>query len=621
MQNLFQRRRFAVFRYAAVFIFLSFSNIDHLYAQTVAEIDSLNKLILTGNDSIKIAAMTDMAKLLCETDLIRAEYYARNAFQLSKQINNPSCIAKSLLRLGTVYEYKEKYDSASVLYYQSLKIAEKIKDTLTIANTLQNIGVMHYYQGNIKEAEKFYMKAASLLQKIGNKEYLAKVYNNLGAIKRKQKKYNEAIFYYKESLNLKKEINDRKGVQNSYFNLAIVYEYKDMLDSSIYLIRQSIAFDKSNNDNYNLAHDYTTLGEIYVKKNELQTANALYDTALTFVNLQPNNYLYSVLYTGKSIIDTLNQNYKSAFYHASLAKYYNDKVYDEEIANKAATIAAIYENEKKETTIDLQKKQINNKNKILWLSFISLGLISLLALVIFYTLQRKKKDNKLLQQQKQEIEAKTEEVKTQAEEIAKIQSQMNPHFVYNALGSIQNIISENKTELANQQISEFAKLMRTTLNNADKKVITLSEEIEFLKRYILFEQKNSATLFSFNIHTDKNIDVENIAIPVMLIQPLLENCIKHGIGGKADGKIQLSFLKKEDILQITVDDNGKGRKEKTNLLHTSKAVSILEKRVLSFNAEHSIMIRQPVRFTDKKDDNDTAIGTTVTIELHLLELY
>jgi two-component system LytT family sensor kinase len=455
-------------------------------AQTAVEIDSLNAIIEYGNDSLKIDALNELSILFCESDLLRAEMNARNAIALSKKTGSQSLLARSMLRLGSVYDYKEKFDSASMVYYQALRIAESINDSLTMAKIYMNIGVMHYFQGNINEADKFYLLSAGLFSRLGNDENLSKVYNNLGTVRRKQNNYDEAISYYNKSLQLKKKLNDIRGANKTYFNIAIVYEYKGLFDSSIAIIKQSILFDQSKKDFFSLTHDYITLGEIYTRKNDLVNALANYDTAIILLKSYPSNYLSIKVYQGKLSVDTLLNNYKDALYHSQKITEYKDLLYNEEINSKTATIAAIYENEKKEEKIKLQTKQLKQKNVILILGLILLGLISVLAGVIYYSLQRKKKDNLLLSKQKREIEAKTEQVKNQAEEIARHQSQMNPHFVYNALGSIQNIIADNKLVLANEQISEFAKLMRATLNNADKRYITLEEEIDFLKRYIFF---------------------------------------------------------------------------------------------------------------------------------------
>lgn len=605
----------------SVLICILFLSNPDANAQTAAEIDSLNAIIEHGNDSLKIDALNELSILFCESDLLRAEMNARNAIALSKKTGSKSLLARSMLRLGSVYDYKEKFDSASMVYYQALRIAESINDSLTMGKIYMNIGVMHYFQGNINEADKFYLLSTGLFSRLGNDENLSKAYNNLGTVRRKQDKYDEAISYYNKSLQLKKKLNDIRGANKTYFNIAIVYEYKGLLDSSIAIIKQSILFDQSKKDFFSLTHDYITLGEIYTKKNDLVNALANYDTAIFLLKSYPNNYLYLKVYQGKLSVDTLLNNYKDALYHSQKITEYKDLLYNEEINSKTATIAAIYENEKKEEKIKLQTKQLKQKNVILILGLILLGLISVLAGVIYYSLQRKKKDNLLLSKQKREIEAKTEQVKNQAEEIARHQSQMNPHFVYNALSSIQHIISEQKVDLANQQIGEFAKLMRATLNNADKRAVTLEEEIDFLKRYIAFEQKNSATPFSFEIHTDTGLDIENTAIPAMLIQPLLENSIKHGIADKTDGRLKLLFTRKENALHILIDDNGNGRKQKTYMSHASKAVSIIEKRINAFNEEHSFVQTKPITYIDKKDSNGQAIGTVAEIVLFYQELY
>lgn len=141
-------------------------------------------------------------------------------------------------------------------------------------------------------------------------------------------------------------------------------------------------------------------------------------------------------------------------------------------------------------------------------------------------------------------------------ELKAIRSQMNPHFVFNALGSIQSLINQEKTADANQYLVNFAKLLRMALSSADKKLTSLADELEQLELYLRLEQLRVP--FVYNISVESNIHPVNEEIPGMLIQPIVENAVIHGIVPQSGGNIDIRVGKEENILSVEVADDGAG---------------------------------------------------------------
>ncbi|MNL29701.1 Sensor histidine kinase YehU [compost metagenome] len=136
-----------------------------------------------------------------------------------------------------------------------------------------------------------------------------------------------------------------------------------------------------------------------------------------------------------------------------------------------------------------------------------------------------------------------------------IRSQLNPHFLFNALSGIQNLMNKNETDNANKYLSKFARLTRNVLD--DKELISLSQEKTLLDDYLQMEQLRFG--FKYEINQSENLDLDNIEIPSMLLQPFVENAVKHGISQKAaNGQIMISFTKQANDLVLTVTDNGNG---------------------------------------------------------------
>ncbi len=142
-------------------------------------------------------------------------------------------------------------------------------------------------------------------------------------------------------------------------------------------------------------------------------------------------------------------------------------------------------------------------------------------------------------------------------EIKSIRSQLNPHFVFNALSSIQGLINKNDIKAANHYLAEFSNLLRESLRNNDKEMVPLAIEISLLETYLKLEQLRFR--FQYEIKIDERLNKNSTEIPSLLLQPLIENAIKHGVSLLADkGVVMIDFIKKDNDLLVSVADNGKG---------------------------------------------------------------
>ncbi|MDR0574032.1 MAG: histidine kinase [Tannerella sp.] len=147
-----------------------------------------------------------------------------------------------------------------------------------------------------------------------------------------------------------------------------------------------------------------------------------------------------------------------------------------------------------------------------------------------------------------------------------LRREMNPHFIFNSLNSVNQFISENNELEANKYLSSYSKLMRTIMENSNKDFIPLSTELEQLREYLDLEQLRFRDKFTYTIHVDAALDTDSIVIPNMLIQPQLENAVWHGLRYKEEaGILSLSVFRKEDGVRIVVEDNGIGLKKSREL--------------------------------------------------------
>jgi LytS/YehU family sensor histidine kinase len=201
-----------------------------------------------------------------------------------------------------------------------------------------------------------------------------------------------------------------------------------------------------------------------------------------------------------------------------------------------------------------------------------------------------------------------------------IKSQMNPHFFYNALNTIQSYILSNDKKMALNYLSKFSTLTRTILEMSEKEYIGLAEEIKTINLYLEIEQARFNEDFEYAIEYENLSELEPLKIPSMLLQPYIENAIKHGLLHKVGPKkLIISFVKNKKTLQIKIDDNGIGRQKSSELnsikskKHQSFATEAMQNRIDLLNKNKSKKIS--INYIDKINENQQSTGTTVIIEI------
>ncbi|MBC6111792.1 sensor histidine kinase [Pedobacter fastidiosus] len=198
---------------------------------------------------------------------------------------------------------------------------------------------------------------------------------------------------------------------------------------------------------------------------------------------------------------------------------------------------------------------------------------------------------------------------TQQKNIAKLQlnsvrSQLNPHFLFNALAGIQNLMNKNEIDNANRYLSKFARLTRNVLDS--KELISLTEEKTLLDDYLQMEQLRFG--FQYKINAPADLDTENIEIPSMLLQPFVENAVKHGIAEKgADGNIEIDFKKQSADLILSIKDNGKGFDATKD--YSGLGLSLSKNRISLLN---TIYKETPFVLNIQSDTNGTVVTITLT---------
>lgn len=256
-----------------------------------------------------------------------------------------------------------------------------------------------------------------------------------------------------------------------------------------------------------------------------------------------------------------------------------------------------------------------------WWFYLIVAILLILIIAIIYI----NRINTLRNKADSEIEKFKLEKALQLNVLSSIRSQMNPHFLFNALNTIQSYIYLNDKKQAISYLGKFSVLTRKILDESNRETISLSEEIETLDLYLQLEKMRFENILNYKIQTEHIDYTEQIKIPPMLIQPYVENAVKHGLMHKPNNRqlsITFSYDVKEHNICVIIDDNGIGRKRsfeinsKRNAAHKSFSTKANKTRLDILNSHRKDPIS--VSITDKTDAYGNPTGTTVQINIPVL---
>ena len=274
--------------------------------------------------------------------------------------------------------------------------------------------------------------------------------------------------------------------------------------------------------------------------------------------------------------------------------------------------------------VDIYGNEINHKpinfkiKKAYWqTNWFSLAILSLACLSIYLIIKGSTKNTKRKSFQKEQLSKRMANL-----ELSALKAQMNPHFVFNALGAIQYFIQVNDVESADNYLTQFARLMRKYLESSKEKLLPLKEEIELLNLYTQLEKLRFEDLFDVKMSVDENVSIEDTYIPTMIIQPFIENAINHGLSERRDKKgiLNIKFLMEDEVAVCVVTDNGIGRVKAEKLKwknHKSRGMEIIAGKIQALKSSGIIDVQ--ISTDDLDSDNSQFPGTKVIFKFKILD--
>ncbi len=474
---------------------------------------------------------------------------AAELYETRHKTNNQG-YAGVLTNIGLLYNRLENTDLALKYYNRSLKICRKLNYDLGTANALTNIGNLYDITGESQKALEYYFEALNLMTLIDNNNGIASALTNIGITHINLKNYDKAIDKLKNSIKLYEKLNNTYNLSIVHQNIGVAYlenpeSNNEQLNNAKFHFEEALKYAKETNTIKTQAETLFYLSELRAKLNEHKTAYHEFKKATK-----------------------LRDSFLSIEKKEEIAKIESKYKYDK----KAMVLKATHDKEQliKEAEITHQKS-VKNASII--------GGSGLIAASIIGFILYRRKQSAVTKSKEAEFNAKVSDTELKA-----LRSQMNPHFIFNSINSIGDYILKNDTKSASDYLSKFAKLMRLTLENSEKKEILLSEDIILLRTYMDIERKRFNNAFNYTISIDKELDPENILVPPMILQPFIENSIIHGLSKKKNfGRVNISFKADKKMLLCSVDDNGIGRQKSHANTSKSMGIAITKSRIEIIN--------------------------------------
>jgi len=536
--------------------------------------DALQLSVEANNIEFRVYSLNMISSVYSRTEAIKSSLdYSQNALELAETVATPSdglkkSIIASLNNIGATYQMLEQYDLAIEKYERSMILEKELDDKLGLAINHKNLGECYEAQGKLEPALNNFRKSLVYYEIMDSNKGKITCNYNIAHVYVHQGKIQEAIDILQSNLLKAISLDDNKLITTIYINLGWAFIRLGDYNAAETNLESGLALAKTNKLNAEIAEANKFLSELWIKRDDYQKGMRYYKDFKKYE---------------ERITSSLN------------LRYVNDMIlrYESEMrANQLERLAE--ENE----SVRLKLK----KNKTM---LIIIGISLILLIGILYILYRQSQlnaDKKLL-----------------TLEQSMLRSQMNPHFLFNSLNSIKLYIINNEKKNAVHYLNKFSKLVRKILEASSQREISLAEELETVELYMNIENIRFSNEINFNVHIKDDIDIHNIKIPSLILQPFLENALWHGLSSKEGAKnIDLEVKKgKNGFIEIVITDNGVGRdaaeriKDSKLLKRKSVGIDITKERLANFSRDYENYFH--VDIIDKFDDDTNPIGTQIVI--------
>jgi tetratricopeptide (TPR) repeat protein len=536
----------------------------------------------------------------------------QKALNIAQKINHEGLLADVYNQIGVVYRRTDDNAMALDMHFKALRMAEHVKDTFNISVSINSIGNVNLSLGRYHTAIQYFTQSLAMSDMMGNLLGKAINYNNIGDCWHKLGELDSALYYHNLSLDYNSRIGSRIGQAICFASIGTDYIAKGEPEKALEYLDKSLRTNRKLGDLMQVAFSLGKIGETYFSMNKYAKAQEYLLESYEMASTIGSKFQAEETARLLSKLNEINGNHAKALEYYKKASVYKDSMLNEKNMFHITTMEAVLDSEAQRDKITLlnqetlKQQSVLGRQRLLIVFFIVIVavFISVTTLLVFQFRLRNKYRNLKHQQRL-------------------LRSQMNPHFIFNALSAIQVYVLENDVEKSTRFLTDFAKLMRQVLRSSNHDYISLKEESEILKYYLELQKLRFVTPFDYFIDVDKSLDWENVVVPPMITQPFVENAIEHGLKPiDRDGYLTIRFRKVGLQVIVEVEDNGIGIDTAMAKLdkpksHDSMAIKITKERLDVIRNDSGGKVG--LEIIDKKSINPFDRGTIVRIILPLVE--
>lgn len=590
---------------------------------------------------------------VCEFNLLNGEFNTakkglERAVSFARTKRENQWVSQAYRLYSKVYLYENKKDSSDLLINRAIEFAKRSNNELELALCLHQSALNHAQFSNIQEAVTQELLALQVVEKLNNtyyecifnrfiaelsldagnlreaENYLRKSQLKGGRISSKRLKLendilrarieirkgfpNEVLVFLPASVKGLEALKDYLSLGEAWMVLGETYNAAKQINKSLDAFNTSLTYFEQSRQPEKMASVYHQIGLVYLSKKDLANAEKNILKAIVIRNnIKERNRIYESYFALSNVYAEQGQKQKAYDYlkrHTDFLRRNSFSIDSKKIEDLTQTNSReererLIETQEEKLQKELKEKeilQLQSDRQLLGISIV-IAIFFLSAVSVFFIVRQRT----TLQEQRESEMSQT-----------LLRSQMNPHFIFNALAVIQSYIYENTPEKTSKFLVNFSRLIRLILENSPKEFITIDIEKEILSKYLTTQKLRFEDRFNFNIEIDEELIFRRALIPPMITQPFIENSIEHGqLHTIEHGMIEITMKERFGMLEVVITDNGVGRtkagKIKKNKSHKSMALEITRERIEIMNKKYKGKGSLTISDLDEKQKTGTRV--------------
>lgn len=571
------------------------------------------------NDSEKIRTLHKISYLLSETDTKTSFAYYERVSRLSDSLHFTFGKSLAQINLGILLSSAGNFASSTKAFFHAIDLADSCGALRLKAVALNNIGENFYSLKDFNKCRGYARQAVSINDSLKAWRGVAINYELLHRCDFEQGFYANARMNLDMGMPFALLANENYIFSQFYLGYGKLYAHQHRKDSADYYFARAIATARDDNNLRNEYQVYLARAKYFKNLSERERINLLRKAIQLAGQTHFAEGLANAALELSSLYEGLNKKDSSLFYYR-MYRSVSDSLFSEHnnrntIVNESEWMIRKkeLENSNLKQVAAVQSKQLAFKNFLL----VSIGVGFLLSLLVAFLLYKSIRSKKM----KDELVYKQKIAET---EMQALRAQMNPHFFFNSLNSIENFIMQNEKKLASDYLNKFARFIRSILDSSHNELTEMSKDLESLQLYIDLEQLRFNHKFSYHCEVDPLLSGGEYFVPSLLVQPFFENAINHGIGpsDRNDLKICLTVKLENARIHYLIEDNGIGRTQaraynlQNKPFHKSVGMKITQDRINIFNGNATSA--DGVKITDLYDDQQRPAGTRIDFSIKLV---